>query len=309
MEFETIEHIDGHPYKLFVVSIGHRTHHFHKDLEIIQVLRGSIQIHIGSTVEIYKKGDLLLINPYEIHSIANLSDELGRANLLLIIQIASQAFEQNSIDLSQLHFDERRLNNEAMWLSSLMVTLYKQSIDRALPSNYKRLGTLYQLIGILFERINYTVTKQHLPKAKNEAFKRILTLIEYVETHYETPIKLETLAEQMHISKYHLSHSVKQTLGINFQTYLNTVRMTKAIQLLYTTKMSILEISEQAGFSDQKYLNQMIQMHYHCSASVLRNRARYTAIAMPPAPIGTVHLPFDINDAQHAMDLLLCIDH
>ena len=34
MEFETIEHIDGHPYKLFVVSIGHRTHHFHKDLEI-----------------------------------------------------------------------------------------------------------------------------------------------------------------------------------------------------------------------------------------------------------------------------------
>lgn len=309
MEFETIEHIDGHPYKLFVVSIGHRTHHFHKDLEIIQVLSGSIQIHIGSAVETYKKGDLLLINPYEIHSITNLTDAFGQANLLLIIQIASQAFEQNAIDLSQLHFDARRLNNESSWLSPLMVTLYKQSIDSALSSNYKRLGTLYQLIGMLLERLSYALSKHHLPKAKDEAFKRILTLIEYVETHYETPIKLETLADEMHISKYHLSHSVKQTLGINFQTYLNTVRMTKAIQLLYTTKMSVLEISERAGFSDQKYLNQMIQMHYHCSARVLRNRARTAALPMPAAPIGTVHLPFDINDAQFAMDLLLCTDN
>lgn len=74
MEFEYIEHRKGLPYKLFLVSIGHRSHHFHAEMEIIYVYRGSISIQVKQEMHHLKIGDLFLIHPYEIHSINDTSE-------------------------------------------------------------------------------------------------------------------------------------------------------------------------------------------------------------------------------------------
>lgn len=318
MEFETIEHQHGQPYKLFLVSIGQRTPHFHRDLEIIHVLHGRIRIHIGNTQTIVNAGELFLINPFEIHSIMDItetkdnidsdSETVGHAdaNLLLIIQIASQAFENNAFELSQIRFSQNNLTSELKWVAPLMADLYWKGFDSDTASDFLRLGTLYTLVGKLLERCPYEIGSSNPSKTKEDAFRRILTLIEHVEAHFDEPIVFEALADSLHISKFHLSHSVKQTMGISFQTYLNTVRMTKAVQLIYNTKLTILEISERSGFSDQKYLNQMVQKHYGCSASALRKRAKETDNPMPTAPIGSIHLPFDLTFAQRLISLESC---
>ena len=306
MEFETIEHQHGQPYKLFLVSIGHRTPHFHRDIEIIYVLHGSIRIHIGSSTTDVKAGELFLINPFEIHSITDLAKTEADTNILLIIQIASQAFQNNTFELSQIRFNSNRLESNRHLIIPLMTELYFNGLDTEVSSDFLRLGNLYTLVGTLLKNCPYTIENSNPSKTKEEAFHRILTLIEHVEAHYDEPIAFESLANTLHISKYHLSHSVKQTLGISFQTYLNTVRMTKAIQLIYNTKLTILEISERCGFSDQKYLNQMVQKHYGCSSSTLRKRAKATENPMPSAPIGSIHLPLDLSFAQDQLKNSAC---
>lgn len=321
MEFETIEHQHGQPYKLFLVSIGQRTPHFHRDLEIIHVLKGRIRIHIGNMQTIVNAGELFLINPFEIHSIMDITEKKdaseqvsenevsSESNLLLIIQIASQAFENNAFELSQIRFSKNDLTSELKWVAPLMTNLYWKGFDSDTASDFLRLGTLYTLVGKLLESCPYEIGSSNPSKTKEDAFKRILTLIEHVEAHFDEPIVFESLADSLHISKFHLSHSVKQTMGISFQTYLNTVRMTKAVQLIYNTKLTILEISERSGFSDQKYLNQMVQKHYGCSASALRKRAKEADNPMPAAPIGSIHLPFDLTFAHHLLSSESCINN
>lgn len=306
MEFETIEHQHGQPYKLFLVSIGQRTPHFHRDLEIIYVVKGSIRMHVGNKQTDVREGELFLINPFEIHSITDLAGDINDANLLLIIQIATQSFNTHTFDLSQVRFNNNLLEDATPWLLPMMKTLYFNGLEPTIASDYKRMGMLYTIVGTLIEKCPYSIEDAPPSKTKEEAFRRIVSLIEYVESHYDEPIALDVLASNYHISKYHLSHSVKQTLGISFQTYLNTVRMTKAVQLIYNTKHTILEISERSGFSDQKYLNQMVQHHYGCSASALRKKAKASNNAMPQAPIGSIHLPFDLDLAHITLQATTC---
>lgn len=298
MEFEYIEHRKGLPFKLFLVSIGYRTHHFHSELEIIYVLKGKVQIQVAQAFHLLEAGQLFLMNPYEIHSIEGLTEENLEDNVLLIIQITTHAHALNKKRLSQIHFTERLIASNTQALSQLMFHLYLKSFD-ALPSTDYYLNGLIQLyLASLLDGVPYTMTEQGSLSNQSDDFKRLQYIIDYVEAHHKEKIYLDDLAQDLHLNKYYLSHFVRQHLGINFQTLVNNVRLTSAISLLINTELSILDLSIQSGFSDQKYLNQMIKDKYNCTANALRKTIRkHSKTAVISAPIGSLHLPFDLEDA------------
>jgi len=298
MEFEYIEHRKGLPFKLFLVSIGYRTHHFHPELEVIHVLRGSVRIQVAQAFHTLCAGQIFILNPYEIHSIEQVTEDGQADNLLLIIQITTHAHALNKKRLSQIHFTQRLLTTDSHSLSQLMFFLYEKSLD-ALPSTDYYLNGLVQLfLGSLLDKVPYVTLEQGSLSNQTDDFKRLQFIIDYVEAHHAEKIYLEDLAEQLHLSKYHLSHFIRQHLGINFQTFLSNVRLTSAISLLVNTELSIMDLSIQSGFSDQKYLNRMIKEKYACTANAFRKRVlKDSNHRVFSTPTGSFHLPFNPTEA------------
>jgi len=303
MEFEYIEHRKGLPLKLFLVSIGHRSHHFHSDLEIIHVFQGNIQVHIGAKIYALKKGDFLIINPYEIHSFVSNIENQKEQNILLILQINTNSIAiQNNI-LSKIKFTDPFLSDSLDKFRNLLYEMILESTIDSIHIDFLLRGYMFEFIAMLLKFARYEEIDQILLSSKIEANERIHFVINYVEKNFKSKILLEDIAAQLHISKYHLSHFIRQSLGINFQTYLNDVRLLHAIYLIFNTDKKILDIAYESGFSDHKYLNQLIKNLYGCTASNMRKFSDKLNISVPDASIGSIHLAFNVQEVLNNISL------
>ena len=57
------------------------------------------------------------------------------------------------------------------------------------------------------------------------------------------------------MSKYHISHLFNNKLGISFNTYINTLRINTACDLLEETDKKTTDISEEIGFGSIRSFN------------------------------------------------------
>lgn len=61
---------------------------------------------------------------------------------------------------------------------------------------------------------------------------RIRVLLDYIDRHYDRDIPLSKAAELLGYDTFHCSKTFKAITGVNYVTYLNTVRVGKALEKL-----------------------------------------------------------------------------
>lgn len=86
--------------------------------------------------------------------------------------------------------------------------------------------------------------------------KRMERIITYVQDNYAKKITLQELADREGLSTSYISHLFKDHLNKSFQSFLNDLRLERAIFLLKNTNMKVIDICIESGFSDSKYLSQ-----------------------------------------------------
>ncbi|UUZ93577.1 response regulator [Paenibacillus sp. P25] len=78
----------------------------------------------------------------------------------------------------------------------------------------------------------------------------------FVQEHYADPdVTLEQAAERLQVSPVYFGRVFKQELGVSFGQHLTQTRIKRAIQLLTSTDLSILEIAERVGYHSQHYFS------------------------------------------------------
>lgn len=61
---------------------------------------------------------------------------------------------------------------------------------------------------------------------------------------------------------------------MTFQEYLNNIRFEKALVLMESTKMTLMDISLSSGFSDLKYMTKICLQRFGCPPKEYRKRLR-----------------------------------
>lgn len=84
----------------------------------------------------------------------------------------------------------------------------------------------------------------------NNSFNEIL---EYVNNNYEKSMGLDDYAKQFHISSNYISRMFKKYTKVSFITYINELRIKKALELLKDTDLSIKEIAQKVGYNNLNY--------------------------------------------------------
>ena len=73
--------------------------------------------------------------------------------------------------------------------------------------------------------------------------KNIMAVIDYIETHLQEKLDLETVAKAVHYSKYHLHRMFTGTVGLTIHDYVQRRQLTEAAKLLVLSDRPILEIA------------------------------------------------------------------
>jgi AraC-like DNA-binding protein len=97
---------------------------------------------------------------------------------------------------------------------------------------------------------------------------------EYVDTHVQRNIDLETLANTAQLSVYHFARAFKQSTGVTPHGYLLQRRVERAQELLACTDLTLSEIALQTGFADHSHFARQFRQLTGMSPSEVRRSRR-----------------------------------
>lgn len=121
------------------------------------------------------------------------------------------------------------------------------------PVNYEEFGTCIDNLKIaLFQR-------QSSKQETQQEERPIHGITRYLQEHLAEEISLSVLAEEFHLNPQYISQLFKSEIGVNFLTYLTSIRMEQAKKLLLTTSLSIAEVSERSGYSDYRVFTKVFK--------------------------------------------------
>lgn len=107
---------------------------------------------------------------------------------------------------------------------------------------------------------------------ETNAAERVAKSVEFMRDQLREPLPITTLAAVVNLSRSHYTTLFRRVTGYAPLQYLNHLRMQCAVQLLDTTDLSIKEISDQIGFSDQFYFSRAFRKMYGHAPSEHRRR-------------------------------------
>ena len=77
--------------------------------------------------------------------------------------------------------------------------------------------------------------------------------VDYINENYMHRLTLEDVAQHVFLNKTYISQMFMKQLNISFVSYLESVRIFKAQELLQNTNMSVTKIAEETGYASQSY--------------------------------------------------------
>lgn len=89
--------------------------------------------------------------------------------------------------------------------------------------------------------------------------EHIQKAIEYMKLNYRSEISLSDVALHSLISKNYFSKLFKDVTGTNVSDYIQYLRTEQACNLLRSTDLKVIDIAEQAGFSDMKFFYEVFK--------------------------------------------------
>jgi AraC-like DNA-binding protein len=81
-------------------------------------------------------------------------------------------------------------------------------------------------------------------------YHKIQQAVRFINDNYRTDIRLDAVAGEACMSPSHFSRIFRKVMGLSYQEYLNSRRITKAKNLLRTSPQSVTEIAFSLGFAD-----------------------------------------------------------
>lgn len=216
-----------------------RTHQ-HEQAELCYVLSGSVQYTVNSTQYLLKKGSLILIFPYCLHSLTTL--EATAELLLFSLELTFVPdFEKRFCEytMPSIVYQPKELSaattHALTWLSSCSTD------SKDLPLS-KAKGWLTVVLGDLFYKHPLQPRKEKLD------IPQIRRLSAYMCEHLSDISDTDTLCRELGISRHYLTHTLKQQIYVNHTAFLTLLRLERADELLCNSSLRLIDIALECGF-------------------------------------------------------------
>ncbi|MBS5884693.1 MAG: helix-turn-helix domain-containing protein [Clostridium sp.] len=277
MRREYVSYPADTPIKITYANIREYPIHWHNSIEILYVLRGSINVTIDTdSFEVLEK-ELEIINVDESHRIYSDED-----NKVLIFHIDPYFFEKYYKDINNIFFytnstdDGAQEGEEYDLLRNFLAKLLCEAIQKIDDYDKEIESILIDLLYHLINNFHYLTYEKEELKEKTEQLARYHRISKYIFNNYDSNITLQEIAKKEFLSPHYLSHEIKYATGNSFTDLVNQTRVEESVKLLLDSDLSISDISDEVGFSHVRYLNKNFKNYYGCTPLQYRKKNKLT---------------------------------
>ena len=244
--------------------------HWHYYLEILYVLRGTLEAVCDEAVYTMHPGDLILFYPQSVHAMhrspeADSDTEeilyfvlMADLNFLNITnryrtrfsKIFRMAYEQ---DPSYIHFRKKELQGLPI------LQLLTHSLEEMRNKTYGYDVLICSDIATLLTYLMRCLREKGLDTdaiitTPDEFDDSIYSISKYIEQHCGESLRVQDLACQCGMSYSYFAKLFRETYNQSCKEYIEFIRLNKVADLLLFTDLDLNYISQETGFADCSHL-------------------------------------------------------
>ncbi len=238
---------------------------FHEAIEIKYFYESCSAVMIDNAVYTVNSGDIVVVNPYEIHTNVLMDGYNGKYYLIILDLDFFTAFNPVGIDVrKELITNGKKFVNlieNDKRLANVIERVYLEYVEQKDYYKTAIYGLMSEFFALLLrDRVNKNKTRDK----KGAPHKRadvIAPALSKIFRDYQLGITIDDLAKECNISKFHFSRVFKEEMKLTPITYLNNYRISIAEVLLKDKNLTTEEVARNCGFNDVSYF-------YKCYKSV-----------------------------------------
>ena len=225
--------------------------HFHEYYVIGFIEEGQRHLICQGKEYIINPGDLLLFNPYDVHSCEQID---GKTLDYRCINVTPDVMKKAIFDINGSE-SLPRFNSSVVQESDAVSSLKELHLQIL---NGEREFKKEELFLYLLEELMQDHSNLSFLSSAIDTSNETTTICSYLEDNYTNKITLDELSQLIGWSKYRLLRSFTKQKGISPYSYLETIRINQAKKLLEQGKKPI-DVSFLTGFSDQSHLTRFFK--------------------------------------------------
>lgn len=234
-----------------------RSHeNWHNDIEFAKVLKGETIYNVNGREILVRKGEGIFINSNQIHYNFSKGDE-ECVLICVIFQPLTLCGDKNiaqkyvSPILKNPDLPYYVLKCENKWERDIIDNIEK--IYDFQKDNHFELKFRSLFFDIWYSLYNHMDGIKKAPSLKKGDIEALKKMISFIHLNYREKIPLSSLAESANICKTGVNTLFHKYTGRSPIEYLNYFRLTKSIDLMKNTDMTLTQICYETGFSGASY--------------------------------------------------------
>lgn len=211
--------------------------HLHKHVELVYIMKGEMRLVSNGTAYHLTAGDIFLAFPNTIHEYDAADDCLCGLWIFdsNLIEDFSATFRKKTTTIPVLYRDQ--VHADVHMAVEQFSSREELRMESALSKAFLSVILAHVLPALSLVELNL-----------RENLDWMHQVLQYLNQHFTEQLSLQRVADEIGISKYHLSRTFRERIGCSIPNYINTLRVDQAIQQLKSTEKSITEIAYECGF-------------------------------------------------------------
>lgn len=263
--FPVAEFVDK--YNLF--AGGRFPSHWHNELEIQIILKGSAKYTVNGEDITVNEGEAIYIAPSAIHQSISLNEDTIGYNLLILPSLFTSVFktihcEQYSQPLSTMQPSFFLITSTSKAGFEILESLKHMYYSDPSNSCYEILY-LQNLLGIW--RSLLSIFPKYIFKDSDYSTllreQRMRAMLDYIHENYSSHISISDIAKSADISKSECFRCFADISLLTPVEYINQYRLFEAAKLLISTDLPITDICYSVGFNSTSYFSKEFKKMYN----------------------------------------------
>lgn len=234
------------------VHIAHRdsldfASHVHDEIEIVLMLSGSADLCCDGKTYTLRSGDTAVVFPNRTHGYKNAKNceayiAIAKSSVLAPFGNILTAPESPAVSLEKGTFET-------------VLDLFRRAEEVHSETSAYRVEKLNAYIMLIISEI--LPYFKFIPSGRKACQTAAVDIFSYCNSNFDGDITLDSTAEALNISKYHIMRIFRENFDTTFQSYINGLRIDKAKELLITGNKSVTDISILCGFNTIRSFNRI----------------------------------------------------
>lgn len=263
---EALEHEFPFLIKLFRFRHNDFTpiHSWHERLELFVPIEGTVSMLMGERQVDIAPGELLIVENMKLHRILDIPGLDTRVVVISFMSNFVYSLGSPSHDYFYLLPFYTNVGNRLHIVRDVtLLTDIHHIVARLLKcyfdhTTYFQIGCkayFLELLYILAEFFRATDFRYSELIRQQERSARLKPVLEFVDRHFAERIALKDGAALAKMSMPQFIKLFKRVAGTTFVSYVNHVRLARAVRLLKESSLTIAEVAGEVGFTDQSYFD------------------------------------------------------